>query len=61
MKIANLEVKEPKVEKDVKMITKSKAFVTSNPKNRDNPKKPQFCHHFTASGHTLSKFLQAPC
>lgn len=58
VKFANPEVKEPKVEKEVKMITKPKAFVTLNPKKRDNPKNSKFCHHFTASGHTCPNFFK---
>lgn len=58
MKIANPEVKEPKVEKVVKMITKSKPVVTSNPKMNDNPENPQFCHHCSAFRHTCPNFFK---
>lgn len=52
MKIACPKVKEPKVEKQVKMMSKSKPVVNSTPKNRENPKNPHFCHHCGASRHT---------
>jgi len=58
VKIANPEVKEPKVEKEVKMITKSKPVVTSNPKKRGNPENPQFCHHCSAFRHTCPNFFK---
>ena len=52
MKIACLRIKEPKVEKQVKVLFKSKPAVTSTPKKRENAKNPHFCHHYDASGHT---------
>ena len=58
VKIANPEVKEPKVEKVVKMITKSKPVVTSNPKMNDNPENLQFCHHCSAFRHTCPNFFK---
>ena len=53
MKIACLRIKEPKVERQVKVLFKSKPVVTSTPKKRENTKNPHFCHHCGASGHAL--------
>lgn len=52
VKIADPAIKESKVEKQVKVVPKSKLLVTSTPKKRETPKNPHFCHHCGASRHT---------